>query len=587
MIFCAKCGTRMKTGIRGFAKCPKCGSTEQVRKAVLSESFPFGSTRPFQREVMEQIEAALAAKKKFILLEAPVGFGKSAVAAALCRHLGTAYLLTSTKQLQDQYSSDFSFPPVIGKSNFTCCVPTSTGHHVACNKGRCEVDWTLDECPHYLSFEEYDEHKRGHHTKNSKCEHLKDRKLCPYYEQKWDAFRAKIVVANYSFFLSELQYTDDVTKRKLLVCDEAHDLEKHLVGFASYSLKRSMLESYRAGMGDKNPVIPLRGEDDAAAWLDVLRNSNEVLDSFIETRLDDPEMQDKVATAKGAQRSLEGFIEELKGSPTNWVVNKVRRVVNADGTDSVEEVVFQPLEVGGYTKELFGSADTVMLMSATLSSDELLCRTFGMTRDDACFIRIPDSTFPVENRRIHAMDIAYLNRASMDSSLESITKAIDGIMDRHSGERGVVHTTSYQQANYIIDHISAFNRARLVSTEGSSSRSALLKTHGNTGASVLISPSLYQGVDLKDDMSRFQVVVKVPYPDLSERRTRVKLDKDAAWYDWQTALRLVQTYGRSVRSETDHATTYVLDSNFTRFVAKNRDLFPKYFLDALQMPNAA
>jgi Rad3-related DNA helicase len=304
-------------------------------------------------------------------------------------------------------------------------------------------------------------------------------------------------------------------------------------------------------------------------------------------RLDDPEMQDKVATAKGAQRSLEGFIEELKGSPTNWVVNKVRRVVNADGTDSVEEVVFQPLEVGGYTKELFGSADTVMLMSATLSSDELLCRTFGMSRDDSCFIRIPDSTFPVENRRIHAMDIAYLNRASMDSSLESITKAIDGIMDRHSGERGVVHTTSYQQANYIIEHISAFNRTRLVSTEGSSSRSALLKTHGNTDASVLISPSLYQGVDLKDDMSRFQVVVKVPYPDLSERRTRVKLDKDAAWYDWQTALRLVQTYGRSVRSETDHATTYVLDSNFTRFVTKNRDLFPKYFLDALQMPNAA
>jgi Rad3-related DNA helicase len=458
---------------------------------------------------------------------------------------------------------------------------------VACNKGRCEVDWTLDQCPHYLSFEEYDEHKRGHHTKNSKCEHLKERKLCPYYEQKWDAFRAKIAVANYSFFLSELMYTDDVTKRKLLVCDEAHDLEKHLVGFASYSLKRSMLDSYRAGTGDGNAVIPLKGEEDAAAWLDVLRNSNEVLDSFIEMRLDDPEMQDKVATAKGAQRSLEGFIEELKRSPANWVVNKVRRVVMQDGTESVEEVVFQPLEVGGYTKELFDSADTVMLMSATLSSDELLCKTFGIPEERACFIRIPDSTFPVENRRIHAMDIAQLNRASMDSSLESIAKAIDAIMDRHSGERGVVHTTSYQQANYIIEHVSEFNRARLVSTEGSSSRSALLRTHGNTGASVLISPSLYQGVDLKDDLSRFQVVVKVPYPDLSERRTRVKLDKDAAWYDWQTALRLVQTYGRSVRSETDHATTYVLDSNFTRFVVRNRDLFPKYFLEALQMPNTA
>jgi Rad3-related DNA helicase len=77
-------------------------------------------------------------------------------------------------------------------------------------------------------------------------------------------------------------------------------------------------------------------------------------------------------------------------------------------------------------------------------------------------------------------------------------------------------------------------------------------------------------------------VVKVPYPDLSERRTVVKLQRDSAWYDWQTALRLVQTYGRSVRSETDHAVTYVLDSNFMRFVDAHRDLFPAYFLEALR-----
>jgi ATP-dependent DNA helicase DinG len=577
----------MRTGIRGFAKCPKCGSTEQQRKAILSESFPFRSTRPFQNEVLSEIETALASNKKFILLEAPVGFGKSAVAATLCKFLGSAYLLTSTKQLQDQYSSDFSFPPVIGKSNFTCCVETSSGHHVACNKGRCEVDWTLDECPHYISFDEYDQHKRRLHTKNSKCEHLKDNKLCPYYEQKWDAFRAKITVANYSFFLSELRYTDDISKRKLLVCDEAHDLERHLVGFASYSLRKSMLESFQTGTGDGRPMIPLRGEEDASAWLEVLRNSNEVLDGFIEMKIDDPQMQDKVATAKGAQRSLEGFIEDLKKDPNNWVVNRVRRIVSADGAESVEEVVFQPLEVGGYTKELFESASTVLLMSATLSSDELLCKTLGIARENAHFIRIPESSFPVSNRQIHPMDIAFLNRTSMDASLERISGAIDLIMDRHSTERGVVHTTSYQQANYIMTHVSPFNRARLVSTEGSQSRSSLLKTHGNTDASVLISPSLYQGVDLKDDLSRFQVVVKVPFPDLSERRTRVKLDKDPAWYDWQTALRLVQTYGRSVRSETDYATTYVLDSNFTKFVTKNRAFFPKYFLEAMQLANPA
>jgi ATP-dependent DNA helicase DinG len=172
----------------------------------------------------------------------------------------------------------------------------------------------------------------------------------------------------------------------------------------------------------------------------------------------------------------------------------------------------------------------------------------------------------------------------MDTSMEGIAKAVDEIMDRHSSERGVIHTTNYSQVNYILGHVSEHNRARLVTTEGSTSRTELLQSHGATGASVLISPSLYQGVDLKDDLARFQVIVKVPYSDLSDRRTQVKMQRDRGWYDWQTALRLVQTYGRGVRSETDSAVTYVLDSNFPSFVRGHRDLFPAYFLEALSEP---
>ena len=148
----------------------------------------------------------------------------------------------------------------------------------------------------------------------------------------------------------------------------------------------------------------------------------------------------------------------------------------------------------------------------------------------------------------------------------------------------MIHTTSYQQARYIMYHVSEYNGARLQSTENLFSRSALLQAHGSRDESVLISPSLYQGVDLKDELSRFQVLVKVPYPDLSERRTRIKMERDQGWYDWQTALRLVQTYGRSIRSDTDHAVTYVLDSNFPWFVGRHRDLFPEYFLEALLAP---
>jgi Rad3-related DNA helicase len=508
-----------------------------------------------------------------------VGFGKSALAAALCNHLASAYIITSTKQLQDQYASDFGYPVVKGKSNFRCLVPTTTGIHLACNKGRCEVDWKLTDCSHYLTFEQYDQHKKHACNRNSKCENLKGRQLCPYYDQKWSSFEAPVTVCNYPFFLSELRYAEDLPHRKLLVCDEAHDLEKQIVGFASFSLKRSVVQSYRDASGGKvqEVIIPDRGVDDPSAWLGALSDARKTLDEFCEIHLEDYDMQDRVASCKSTLDSLRGFTKDLQDSPGNWVVNSVKK--SADGL--VEEVVFQPIRIGTYAGPLFGTADTILLMSATIFSKGLLCSTLGIKEEDVCYISVPESIFPVENRPIRALNVAQLSYASMATSLESIARAVDQIMDRHAAERGVIHTTTYQQVNYIMEHVSEANRARLVTTEGTFERSVLLAIHGTTGASVLISPSLYQGVDLKDDLSRFQVIVKVPYPDQSERRTKVKLERDRGWYDWQTALRLVQTYGRSVRSETDHAVTYVLDSNFTRFVNSHRDLFPAYFLDAL------
>ncbi len=544
----------------------------------LVDSFPYRSMRPFQKEALEQIEAALASAK-YVIVEAPVGFGKSAVAAALCRYLGSAHILTATKQLQDQYASDFGFPVIKGKSNFHCYIPTTSGRFLPCSKGRCEVDWKLNDCPHYLTLEEYQTHKQGACARDSKCEHLRDDRLCPYYDQKWSGYRAPVTVYNYPFLLSELKYVGNVPRRRLLVCDETHDLERQIVSAASFAIRKPMLQYYHDSVRhDEKFMIPDKGVEDASAWLDIITGLKEVLEIFYNAHKGLDAEQDTVALCKDLLEDTTGFVDDLKENPENWVVNRVRK----SGDGSVEEVVFQPILVAGYTHLLFNVADHVLLMSATIFSKQRLCHTLGISEQEAYFIQISESTFPIENRLIYALNTAQLNRASMDASLDSLAKAIDEIMSRHTGERGVIHTTSYAQVNRITPRLSEPNRRRLVTTEGSFDRSTLLQIHGANDASVLISPSLYQGVDLKDDLSRFQIIVKVPYPDLSERRTAVKLRKDPEWYDWQTALRLVQTYGRSIRSETDHAATYVLDSNFTRFVNTHRSLFPKFFLESLR-----
>ena len=96
-------------------------------------------------------------------------------------------------------------------------------------------------------------------------------------------------------------------------------------------------------------------------------------------------------------------------------------------------------------------------------------------------------------------------------------------------------------------------------------------------ATVLLSPSMTEGVDLKEDLSRFQIICKVPFPYLGDKLVRKKMNKWYWWYDLQTAKTIIQSVGRSIRSESDSAVTYILDSSWERFYGKNKKLFGPEF----------
>jgi ATP-dependent DNA helicase DinG len=87
------------------------------------KNFPFPALRERQSYVLNEIATGFASGYKYILLEAPTGFGKSPVAITTALTLGTSYICTSTKDLQTQYAKDFPFLRVAkGKSNFICNV---------------------------------------------------------------------------------------------------------------------------------------------------------------------------------------------------------------------------------------------------------------------------------------------------------------------------------------------------------------------------------------------------------------------------------------------------------------------------------
>lgn len=109
-------------------------------------------------------------------------------------------------------------------------------------------------------------------------------------------------------------------------------------------------------------------------------------------------------------------------------------------------------------------------------------------------------------------------------------------------------------------------------------------------AGVFVHNSALEGLDLVEDMSRFQFFPKIPYPSLGDAWTRTKLEKDPNWYSRETIIKLVQGSGRSIRSADDYAYTFILDSNFKRLWDDHKDMFPYWFIPSVtfdkKMPQA-
>lgn len=60
----------------------------------------------------------------------------------------------------------------------------------------------------------------------------------------------------------------------------------------------------------------------------------------------------------------------------------------------------------------------------------------------------------------------------------------------------------------------------------------------------------------------------MPYPSL-DPYTKARMNRDPDWYQWKTALKLVQGTGRINRHRTDKAHNYILDAGFTKFFMMN------------------
>ena len=279
------------------------------------------------------------------------------------------------------------------------------------------------------------------------------------------------------------------------------------------------------------------------------------------------------------EKNLSLFLEDLQYNKDNWLVTNI---IKSDRDNKTTKIKIEPLDVSNYFKDIFDKGIISLLMSATILSKDNLCNSIGLKNDKVKFIKVEESEFSIEHRPIYLMNVTWLNARTMNQSLPQISKVIDNLLSVHKNDKGIIHTTSYSQLQFIKNNISKENSSRLIESNPKIDRNEMILKHFQSiKPTVLISPSMFLGVDLKDNLSRFQIIVKVPYPNLTDKRISVPKQRNPKWYEWNTILRLVQAYGRSVRNSDDYANTYILDSNISYILKNGKDMIPKWFSEAI------
>ncbi|AEO93344.1 DNA helicase [Bacillus phage G] len=524
-------------------------------------NFPFETVRDRQEEVIKKLEDNWDKYKCFVV-EAPTGFGKSPVANAIGMSVDSTFLLTSTKQLQNQYIEDFGSKEVVdlkGKANYRCNI--EPGLNVEC--GPCTVNKDL-------------------------LKNCKDNGICSYYTQREKTLNANIAVLNTSFFLYATTCGRYFKPRDVIIVDECHLLESQLVQWATTLISPTILEE------EYDIKVPKYKE--ASGYNANKRWLNKVWKIIIDRRIELEEEIKEMLDGQDPNTMSEDLLEEVTISHSAYYkIDKLYKTMERFFKSTNKEswlcepqddgLIVTPVEVSDLFQRFIASQslEKVVFMSATILDMVGFCKTFGIKKEEVGLLKV-ESEFPPEKSPIIYKPCGSMNMKNIDATMPNVIETIRDILAKHPNEKAVIHSSNYKIAEQIYQ---ALNDPRLIIKQEGENNEMIIKKHmESTEPTVLLSPSLTTGTDLKDDLSRFQIIVKMPFLSLADQRVARKNELNNDWYVAEMLRTVVQAAGRSTRNENDWSVTYVLDSSFYYFIVKYRRWLSKNFLQRIKFKSS-
>lgn len=514
--------------------------------------------REEQVKILDFVKSSVKDKKKFMLIDAPTGVGKSYAAMMISEWYtrevapkGKVDILTNSKLLQDQYVKDFKFLANLkGKDNYWCRTnQMSCGEASILNKA---TNKSCQACSHKIA--------QSHFVRN------------------------EVSLTNFHLMTAYSMYSPEILGDRganLLIVDEAHGFEETFCDFISSTFSERSLKAL--------DIWEYWMEKD----LEKIQNITELAEYVSKTII--PMMSSKIASnideakeTRGKKKKLDlvkkadhldksmckynRFINDRESHSTNWSFEK-----DLDANGKIRLLV-EPIWGNQYLDETFWQQyDHVIFMSGTILDQELFSFLMGYDVENSSYLALP-CPFDAEKRPIIYLKFGKMSYYQKEESFKRAVPIINKILEKNSANKGIIHSGNYEFSRRIE---SSIKNPRLIVHESKTREESLSLHIRSEQETVIVSPSMINGIDLKDDLSRFQVILKVPFPNLISKKIKKRLETNSEWYSWKTLVDILQAYGRSIRNDQDWAETYILDECFDQVL--NNQSLPQYFKEALKI----